>query len=376
MTVADLPTELIFEISNHLGKTSQIHLAVTCRRFHEVLIPQILEGHLIHLQNRHLHSRPLVDPIDRSGIHTVSDKDKYHRSVHSLIARASKVDSVILRLQQLYSLKKFASILNACAGHPNLAVSIIGSAGGQRDGDDGRGPFAFSFMELNPVPHVEDIDVEIGSRWGIFSPLLKSIPLFVRRYLGAMKRKKDNPLPAPAFNSFTYSAIVRKPKYPLSLIAEPKLTSISIKSDTLFLPTLYPFALDLLNSSSITRLSLSHITLNVFDWTLILPSLSMKSLTEFSIADVQIPFPDLLKFFQRHPSITTLDLTNNLPIVTFPSSNSALPLLGTFTSSPYLVPLLQRISSVAPSALLELRLLGCGPSNPDSRIDRSSSPER
>jgi len=40
MAIANLPTELIFEVAKYLGDqdASQIRMAVTCRRFHEVLM--------------------------------------------------------------------------------------------------------------------------------------------------------------------------------------------------------------------------------------------------------------------------------------------------------------------------------------------------
>ena len=370
MTIANLPTELIFEVAEYLGDqdVSQVRLAVTCRRFYEVLMPQIIRGQLIHLQTLILSTRvslytdsntpklsvpdsvlgARLEPFGGSYLrisYDARDKDNDNRCVHSLIARAKRVDNVFLHLQKPYSLKKLASILNACAGHPNLGVSITGYGG--RPEDRGRGPFTFSFHERHTHPYVEDVGVKAvgnGPRWSVFSPLLKRMPL-VWRCFNSKQGKKEEPPSAPESepSSLTYTVIARQPKYPLSLVSEPQLTSISIDSDTLFLATMYPFTLDLLNLSPITKLSLSHITLSVFDWSLILPSIHMKSLTHLSIADLQIPFPDLLKFFQRHPSITTLDLTKNLPIgiVKFPPE-SVLPLLSTFTgSSGYLVPLLQ-----------------------------------
>lgn len=357
MTIANLPTELIFEVAKYVGgqDASQIRLAVTCRRFYEALMPQILQGQLTHLQTLILSTRlslhtdtntpkafgACLGPFGESYLriaYEVRDNEKDNRCVHSLIARAKRVDTVFLHMQKPYSLKKLASILNACAGHPNLGVSITGCGG--RDEDSGRGPFAFSFHKLHPHLYVENIGVKTAGnepRRSVFSPL-------VWQYFSKQGKKEGSPsAPDSEPSSLTYAVIDRPPKYPLSLVSEPQLTSISIDTDTLFLATMYPFTLDLLNLSPITRLSLSHITLSVFDWSLILPSIHMKSLTHLAIADLQIPFPDLLQFFQRHPSITTLDMTNNLPIgiVKFPLE-SVLPLLSTVTgSSGYLVPLLQ-----------------------------------
>jgi len=61
------------------------------------------------------------------------------------------------------------------------------------------------------------------------------------------------------------------------------------------------------------------------------------------LSDVQIAFPDMLDFFQRHPTITSLDLTNtsSIGLVKLPPK-SVLPLLGTLIANwEYHVPFLQ-----------------------------------
>lgn len=87
------------------------------------------------------------------------------------------------------------------------------------------------------------------------------------------------------------------------------LTEFNIHSPLFFQHPFVEWTIATLRSPSIMALSFQKV-LNLSDeaWAIMLPYVTLPSLTEFSVASSNLSFTDLLHFLARHPSITTLNL--------------------------------------------------------------------
>ncbi|KAJ7286421.1 hypothetical protein C8J57DRAFT_1287592 [Mycena rebaudengoi] len=124
----------------------------------------------------------------------------------------------------------------------------------------------------------------------------------------------------------------------------PALRTFNIHTSFLFYSFFYRWTMHTLNSAPITALSLLNIDLGHYDWNIILPALSMPSLSDLSIGDSAIAFPDLFRFLARHPTIVVLDLSFNLVIgrLVPHASKDLLPRLQCLRATPdYLVHFLE-----------------------------------
>ncbi|KAF8961416.1 hypothetical protein BDZ97DRAFT_1211051 [Flammula alnicola] len=375
MSITELPIELILEIASYLDfeDPAPTQFALTCRHIYGIMMPQILADQAEHVRtlaestyNITVRLSPYKEEVIASsfglgiGIEPfggpyrkvefcVGHNIKDIRCVRGLITHARQLEHVVLNFSRYSSLRKLAVTLDFCVQRPNLSLTVSGNLPDICHGDYGRGPFDFKVEKIKPqIPLVETQQVFVEPRKAkrgilvrIMYPFLKFLGVF------APNSEINDPMPSssPTISSeTTISAIPRRSTVHLALSHEPQLSSFSIESNTLFLPSFYPLTRDLLNMAPITTLSLAHITLHLFDWAQILPSITMPALTNLSIGvKLSIAFPDLLAFLERHESIRILDLTDNEAIgpVKLPPKPILLQLTSLTGNSEYLLPFIQ-----------------------------------
>ncbi|KAJ7286417.1 hypothetical protein C8J57DRAFT_1708713 [Mycena rebaudengoi] len=130
----------------------------------------------------------------------------------------------------------------------------------------------------------------------------------------------------------------------LPVPTRPALRTFNIHTPFFFHSFFYRWTMHTLNSAPITTLSLLNIDLSHYDWNIILPALSMPLLSDLSIGDSAIAFPDLSRFLARHPTIVVLNLSFNLVIgrLVPHASKDLLPRLQCLRATPdYLVHFLE-----------------------------------
>lgn len=120
---------------------------------------------------------------------------------------------------------------------------------------------------------------------------------------------------SPRFKTIiTLQTTPRENCFPIPLPWSSQLHCLNITSPILFQTPFYSATIRLLNSSPLRSLSLDGLGLSHYDWTLILPSITIPTLTSLSLGNSQIAFPDLSAFLKRHPSIKRLDLAKGVAI--------------------------------------------------------------
>ncbi|KDR76869.1 hypothetical protein GALMADRAFT_155581 [Galerina marginata CBS 339.88] len=394
--VTDLPTELLLEITSYLGfeGISQVRLALTCRRFYETLIPQILEDQIKHADKLVAASRVhLIQDLsaneqgtDKATVGSITEPfkgffrrlafrvggdEKDFRCVQGLITRAKHLEEVDLQLGEVCSLREVAAVLNSCIGRPGLRLSVGGTISSTE-----RGPFEFDFRSNGKPIRLEELVTpppsppitETAKHY--FWSFLRVLQPFFRASQGQVIPSAKNP-PArkeaamsssPVSREISVIATLRNPRFHISTLPQPQLISFIISSEALFLPSIYPVTLNALNNSPIRTLSLSNLTLSLFDWAQILPSITLPFLENLMIGNLSLGFPDFLAFLERHDSIESIDLTgNNVIGVARLPLKPILPRLNSLTANhEYLVPfLLQKDREYFP-ALQKLGILSPG----------------
>ncbi|KAF8909759.1 hypothetical protein CPB84DRAFT_1765403 [Gymnopilus junonius] len=225
--------------------------------------------------------------------------------------------------------------MNVCVAIPYLGLTV-------RRGIPAlsRGPFKYKIATLPLAVNSNATGVTKNNSNHFF----KSLLAFLTRPLRLAAA--EPPSPVAQTDPPSVSAIPASPKFNFKCPPNPQLSSFAIQSDGLFLPSLYPVTLNALNHSPIHTLSMSDMTLTLYDWSHILPAITMPFLKTLSISTISIAFPDLLAFLARHASIETLDFTENyiIGVVEFHPEH-ILTLLSRLTSLTaycgYLIPFMQ-----------------------------------
>ena len=397
-----LPNELILEILGYhegspLEDDTIQNLAVSCRRLFAILIFTILQRQLNHLriliknkkieivkteQISRLQSEQLDMDIYGSSLNSIS----YHithtvakdlRCLHGLIARASQVRYVTLALEMsMYEqtimgpipaggIEVFSSLFNVCVEKEGLFLSVNGQP---MVWDGEGGPFKYEVTassestiappasrrrNIKRNPRTEKTDY-FKIFWELLSPILPNFgtPKIAETSKGSEEPAVEDPpqsvktQPFVFINSPSITSVENyKATNPLLKVHDPKLAGIDINSPIFFRSSWYTTTRELLNTAPITQLSFGNTGLNLYDWTRILPDITIPGLTKFTVGESGIAFPDLFLFLQRHPSITTLVLSNSFCIGRVELPASSTPFLPCLTklvgAAEYLAPLLK-----------------------------------
>jgi hypothetical protein len=395
-----LPNELILEILGYhegspLEDDTIQNLALSCRRLFALLISTILQRQLNHLRNltrnnkieivktEQFYSLRLeqldmdiygssLNSISYNITHTVA---KDLRCLHGLIARASQVRHVSLTLEMsMYEqtilgpipeggMEVFSSLFNVCVEKEGLSLSVNGEPA-VWDGEGG--PFKYEVTTspqstiAPPVSRRRNIrrrteKTDYFKRfWELFSPIFPNFgtPKIAERSEGPEEPTKEEPPQSSKTAPFVFISspyITSVANYettnPFLKVHDPKLSGIEINSRIFFRSSWYTTTRKVLNTAPITQLSFGNTGLTLYDWAQILPFITIPSLTEFTIGESGIAFPDLFTFLQRHPSITKLVLSNSFCIGRVELPASSTPFLPCLTklvgAAEYLAPLLQ-----------------------------------
>ncbi|PPQ67845.1 hypothetical protein CVT24_003152 [Panaeolus cyanescens] len=92
----------------------------------------------------------------------------------------------------------------------------------------------------------------------------------------------------------------------------PALKCFSLTNPRFFQASIYDLTLDVLTSSTLTCLTLDQMPFNLLLWSQIFAAITLPSLLELHLGKVEVAWPDLEAFFQRHESIKILDLRGNI----------------------------------------------------------------
>ncbi|KAF8153287.1 hypothetical protein B0H34DRAFT_722972 [Crassisporium funariophilum] len=378
MSFADLPNELLFKISEYIPfefhDLSCLRLALTCRRLHELLMPQILDAQdrrfLCLIQTKEVILR------DEEGIATpkqysqrsrmsresyldirfvVDINDQTFQCVHSFILRSKRLQKVVLEFSYKFSwrnsnawmewsevsMEKIADLINSFVEKPGLELVICGRLIGR---DDQGGPFELHFYSptvserlARTVPLVGVVTERLTKFLDMFRPAPAVMPMhFAHTSRVSLLDFKPS-----------YSVAYREPKFCVRLAQRPQMTSLNLSCRTFFLASYLPLTIHTLNTAPIAKLELSNIILGPYSWSHIFSQLTLPCLTNLSIGNLTIAFLDLAAFLERHSLITDLDFQDSQPsgIVRLPLA-PFLPALTTLAGkSSYLIPFLQDSAS-------------------------------
>ncbi|KAF8153293.1 hypothetical protein B0H34DRAFT_800512 [Crassisporium funariophilum] len=374
MSFADLPNELLFEMSEYIPfgfhEPSCLRLALTCRRLHELLMPQILQ-----VQDRiflRLMSNGRIRLHDEKGIAnpkqyskrsrmaresyqeiwcSVYNIDQNFHCVHSFILRSKRLQKVVVTIGREsiaemagmldVSRPKIADFINSCVEKPGLELWIYGELD---DYHQPEGPFESHFFSptigerlAKAVPLVGIVTERLTNFLDMFRPAPAVMPI---HFANTSRASLLNFKPS-------HSVAYREPKFRVRLAQRPQMTSLKLSCRDLFLASYLPLTIHILNTAPIAKLELSKIILDPYSWSHIFSQLTLSCLTKLSIAKLSIAFLDLAAFLARHSLITDLDFQDSQPsgIVRLPPA-PFLPTLTTLSGeSSYLIPFLQNSAS-------------------------------
>ncbi|KAF9045280.1 hypothetical protein BJ165DRAFT_1476497 [Panaeolus papilionaceus] len=314
------------------------------------------------------HFAPLEDTVDLESPFgsismTIGLGDLSHRDGRAVLAFLTRckglgyIDLTISRLDtpqctidpvrscqgRICGFRLVKAIILACTEVANVELSLKLGQGVEKDEEDS--PF-----EFRPPPIVPTLAVIPPTP--LTSPQAKSpkhVSLQAHSLMDSsifqpkpMKRRLSSPNPptpslqeAPVngFRSFTLyqhpkvrvrststmsqmpleAAIRNKLRHaPYPIHCQPALKCFSLTNPRLFQASMYDLTLDILSSSTLTCLTLDLIPFSILIWSQIFAAISLPSLFELHIGKVEVAWPDLEAFFQRHESIKVLDLRGNL----------------------------------------------------------------
>jgi len=355
--LTELPNELLLEIGTHLAvkDRSQARLAMTCRHFYFLFMPTVLEDHTKHVEklakdgrlilrespDRKSWPKPqkdigqVIHPFKKSylTVHVYlreEDSFKDIRCIRGLINRSHSIHEVGLFFMRSGSLRDAAAVVNTCARRDDMRLTVSGRI--SYDNDE-QGPFSFDFQTINT--HSSEKETLPTSRVRWFLQMIRSL------FSGPRGKTLPPEDKAPLTTSYVATPRVPPVEFPLPSMA--LLQSFTINGETLFQPSLYPTVLNIFRSTSLQRLCLLNIRLSLFNWTEILPLISLPALKCLAIGHVSIPVPDLLPFLQRHHTIQELDLTENVVIgvAELPITPILPKLKSMAANSEYIIPFLK-----------------------------------
>lgn len=370
MSIAELPTELLLEIATYTIQNDTAHitlsqLAQTCQHFQQVLNPLILTYH----DNRLLTSGPLVrwrmksgeDDKGPGGIHdkmaldgrfqyvtfniNAETKEDDLRSIRCFVFRANLIDLISVDLETHFKFRLMVPFLNACVQKHDLALDVRENFYGSSRHPEEGGPFMFRFHSLGVSNN------ETSTSRGALSSITRMTTFFraaIRSLLNLEGRRPEADDHSSSQSNPSYTVVPRQPSFRASLPRfKPQVKSLSITGDILFTASLYPWTLHLLNAAPLTTLSITRVTLTLFNWNIILPLINIPSLLNLSLGKVAIAFPDLLSFLERHSTLNYLNFSEYtmigvMQLPTSYSKSSFLPNLSYLHATPELIlPFLQ-----------------------------------
>jgi len=348
-TINDLPTELMLEVGQYLLLMDPHHcflsyLSQTCRRFHNIFTHSIITYHTCSvLEGSEIigvgSGQPNTAAFSLDGnFKEISFKLRRNtlndtRCFRNLIFRANSISRIKIMVLRGASSQVLVCLLNSCVHRPGLHLKI------EEDPDLGLAPF-------EGRPFLFNFSFNLQSDSTVFTPReMQPVKMAWKDILlGSLissKRRKRN-----TSSQMKTTAIPREShfKAPRPKVA-PRLTGLWIEGDCLLSASIYPWTRYIMNAAPLTHLSITKSKLTIFDWSQILPSITISTLAYLAIG-ISVAFPDLLDFFHRHASLQEINLSGKEPIgvvsflISTPSSRpNPLPKLKTLVATPdYIYP--------------------------------------
>lgn len=343
------PDELVLRLSVCMGyeDMSVTSLAMTCNRFYALLIHDILVDEVSHLENM-INTGKLVVCKDKERMHRISKMapeefyktrfesivielpavDKDLRCLKRLVVRAGKVDLIKLELGRYGSglpprsrARKMATIFNVCV-EKEADVEILGYP---CHWDYEPGPFSLLVLDdsggrrtsrhldtrRRSSHHYSVTGRNAAERRRYINPLMS-----FQRALDMFRLAKESFSSQITSTSSTIPPSVlvtmRKGKYEVPLIGEPRATGLVFASSVPFRASFARSTFSMLNNLHLTSLVLYKIDLSEYEWSAILARTNLPALSNFVNINEAIAYPDQRKFLARHPRISGLDLSGSL----------------------------------------------------------------
>ncbi|KAG6814983.1 hypothetical protein H0H93_011386, partial [Arthromyces matolae] len=346
--ITDLPYEIILEISEGLDDFSRQRLSQTCQKLRQITLTVITSKHLSFLQS-------LSDAgcLSLNDAHTVQDllqpnlpftpelrlTTYFHSNLfqdltalRTLLLRLERV-SLDLRLTPLESVefgpilrpqwtKLLAEVMNLVVMKPKSHLTV---GRGRNWRTLGR-PFHYEFKEhpgLQPRASVTLAnDHRNPSKVPVQGKQKTRFPFLIRpilRLLGEIVAKLKTPNRGAIFlaseledeNMDILERSMKSCAVSLNPPPTSQLDQFHINTPILMELPFFHWTMSIIASSPITKLSFSDIDLTHYDWSYILSTLRLPTLSHIAFGSSNIAFPDLQSFLSRHSSITTLDLSRN-----------------------------------------------------------------
>ncbi|KAF5318033.1 hypothetical protein D9619_012104 [Psilocybe cf. subviscida] len=238
----------------------------------------------------------------RVTIYLDTADDETRKLLRFFVRRVPSIDSLTLDFGRAADIRDLVALITVSAQIPDLDLTI---RGGRLTGHDDwqSGPF-------NPLPAVPE---------------------------GDTKNPED------------YAYALRRPRtVHLALSCAPqRISSLTIEADAMFIASMYPITLHLLTLAPLTSLALHRLYLDAFNWSQILPALTLPHLADLALTGLELASHDLVPFLARHAgTLTALDLARTPAIAMtlrlLRPTAFDLPHLATLRADPsYLIPLLQ-----------------------------------
>jgi hypothetical protein len=270
--------------------------------------------------------------------HTLDDI----RCFRKLISQANTISRIEVDVgHREVTLRVLACLLNTCVQRPDLHLRIAESNRISWNASElERGPFIFKFNNSNSTtPTLQQIE-PVKTSWK--DVLLSALNALSPKICCKSTKNKSPQISSSTCCRTAAQVVPREPRFdiPRPRVA-PRLTGLWMEGDSLLRATTYPWTRDIINAAPLTHLSITQSTLTLFDWSQILSSITIPTLTYLAIGQVAVAFPDLLDFFNRHPSLRIINLSDNdlIGTVSFPTAtpltkSKLLPKLNTLVATP------------------------------------------
>ncbi|KAG6811441.1 hypothetical protein H0H92_007357 [Tricholoma furcatifolium] len=206
----------------------------------------------------------------------------------------SSSDSHVGRLKPVW-FKLFTEVMNSVASKPHSTLTIIHDAVSNQVSWTSKGlgrPFVYQI-------EADSRDRRICGMFAVTRLISPGEP--------SRLSLENGPL-----NQYTHPLQPIIKACPISVSPPPSpvfLEHFHIHSELLLRLPFFHWTITMISSSPITTLSFSSVQLTRYEWNYILSSISLSTLSTFSLGTAHVTAVDLLAFFIRHPSITTLDFS-------------------------------------------------------------------
>ncbi|KAF5318183.1 hypothetical protein D9619_012091 [Psilocybe cf. subviscida] len=335
MSFSELASELIFEIASRINDddvTTLLHLAMVNQQLFAIVIPKLIASQSARIQDLTFDNqdfllipmrRVFLEPNEitynnywfhedcRNNIfaqsyiriyllfhHTLPDF--MYTYACALIRRAPNIYRVILdiRYEGPTDCERVSRFLDLCARRsPPPSVDIMGESqpsSNRRERHSGwwyNGPF------ISPIVNTQQH----------YEAPYHIVPF--PSYTTTTRRQAHPRQPPRVSTKLSCQCICWPPTNPVSAGRNPNLQELKIQSDCMFMPSMYRYTVEFINLTPLTALCFHHVGLLCSAaWSQILYCLQIPTLESFVLNRLTIAFLDVVFFWQRHQTITSLSL--------------------------------------------------------------------